>query len=414
MVVGAGDAAIENAVSLSDHNRVIMVNRKDEFARAKEDNRNAVLKAIQSGRIECYFDAGARSVESLENADKNGRLTLNTREGVATVDCHRIIARIGAIPPRRFVESCGIEFPNSDREAVPEVSARYESNVPGLYIIGALAGYPLIKQALNQGYEVIETICGNQVAPADEPLLESLLSAMPGFRSVDESLQSIRRTVPLLSGLTTLQLREFLLDSQVHSPLSGAEIFRRNDYSNSFYSILSGEAHVEIDPGDPELVVKLSEGDFFGEMSLISGRRRNATVRAGAGCVLLETPRRSMVRLISSIESVKRTIDQAFIKRAIQSGFTKRASPQLLQEVAATATIRRFGAGEVLFEEGSQGSELHLIRNGFGNSFPQLRGQGCRPCLCRSGSIRWRDGAAGQYHAQRDGDRRRGHRDHCA
>ena len=36
------------------------------------------------------------------------------------LDVYLNIARIGAIPPRRFVESCGIEFPNDDRSAVPD------------------------------------------------------------------------------------------------------------------------------------------------------------------------------------------------------------------------------------------------------------------------------------------------------
>ena len=56
---------------------------------------------------------------------------------------------------------------------MPELSRHYESNVPGLYVIGSLAGYPLIKQAMNQGYEVVEYILGNGLSPADEPLLDS-------------------------------------------------------------------------------------------------------------------------------------------------------------------------------------------------------------------------------------------------
>jgi thioredoxin reductase len=38
VVVGAGDAAIENAVALAKMNRVVIVNRRDEFARAKSGN----------------------------------------------------------------------------------------------------------------------------------------------------------------------------------------------------------------------------------------------------------------------------------------------------------------------------------------------------------------------------------------
>ncbi len=88
---------------------------------------------------------------------------------------NRIIARIGALPPRKFVESCGIKFPSDSPTAYPPVSDTYESQVPGLYIIGALAGYPLIKHCLNQGYEVIEYILGNNIPPADEPLLQGMI-----------------------------------------------------------------------------------------------------------------------------------------------------------------------------------------------------------------------------------------------
>ena len=72
--------------------------------------------------------------------------------------------------------------------------------------------------------------------------------------------------------------------------------------------------------------ITLKQGEFFGEMSLISGRRRSATVVAGANCVLVETPRRSMNRLINSVEAVKREIDEVFILRAIQSRFAPEAS----------------------------------------------------------------------------------------
>ena len=50
-VVGAGDAAIENAIALANHNKVFIINRKDEFARAKEGNLNLMMAAIDAGTI---------------------------------------------------------------------------------------------------------------------------------------------------------------------------------------------------------------------------------------------------------------------------------------------------------------------------------------------------------------------------
>src|SRR5450432_4230211 len=55
IVVGAGDAAIENALGLAAQNRVILINRNDEFARCKEGNLSLVLAAIKDGKIECRY-----------------------------------------------------------------------------------------------------------------------------------------------------------------------------------------------------------------------------------------------------------------------------------------------------------------------------------------------------------------------
>ena len=80
----------------------------------------------------------------------------------------------------------GIEFPNESPESLPELDRQYQSNVPGIYIIGALAGCPLIKQAMNQGYDVVEFINGNDIEPADQPLLEKRFAGLPFSMDVDQ------------------------------------------------------------------------------------------------------------------------------------------------------------------------------------------------------------------------------------
>lgn len=363
VVVGAGDAGIENALALADHNRVTLLNRDGEFTRAKEANNAAVLKAIGSGQIQCLYKASIAKAEELDGRPR-GRLTIKTESGEVHLDCDRVIARLGAMPPRKFVESCGIEFPSQDPNSVPAVSPTYESNVPGLYVIGALAGFPLIKQAMNQGYEVVEFIEGRAVEPADTPLLRQKFERVPHWGDVDAALMHIQSRVPVLAPLTSLQLREFLLDSAVRTPAPGEIVFRRNDYTDSFYSIVEGQVEIEVDPDDPRRTVALGAGEFFGEMSLISGRRRSATVKAGADCVLIETPRRSMNKLIGSIAEVKRVVDQVFLRRAIQAQIAPGVPAELLKDVVASARIERYAAGEILFRQGDAGDCLHLVRRG--------------------------------------------------
>ena len=363
VVIGAGDAAIENAVALAKQNNVIIVNRKDEFARAKKGNEAAILKAIADGVIECYYNSAPERVDALSVGRKPGRMILATANGRAQILLDRVIARLGATAPRSFVEGCGVTFPSKDPAAVPAISSQYESNVKGLYIVGALGGYPLIKQAMNQGYEVIEYILGNKVEPADAPLLKAKFAGMPGFRSVDEALARIQKNVRLLAAITPLQLREFMLDSDIRTPKAGETIFARNDYTNTFFSIVEGDVQVLVG-GVGTNAITLRRGEFFGEMSLISGRRRSATVLAGNNCVLIETPRRSMNRLIASVEAIKRAIDEVFILRALQSRFAPEASADQLADVIAAARLERFKAGDVLFNEGEVGDSLHLVRVG--------------------------------------------------
>src|SRR5204863_1869130 len=122
-----------------------------------------------------------------------------------------IVARIGSLPPRHFVEKCGIAFMSDDREAYPRLSPTFESSVPGIYVIGALAGYPLIKHCMNQGYDVIEFIAGNHdLKPADEPILDKKFSVLPGQRSVEEWLAFLKRRVSIFNEMSMLQMREFM------------------------------------------------------------------------------------------------------------------------------------------------------------------------------------------------------------
>jgi CRP-like cAMP-binding protein/Fe-S-cluster-containing hydrogenase component 2/thioredoxin reductase len=363
VVVGAGDAAIENALGLTRQNRVFIVNRADEFIRVKEGNLNAMLKAIDDGRIECFYKSQVTAVErAAAGSERPYVLVLSTANGEARVPCNRIIARIGAVPPRKFVEACGIVFPSADATALPQLSSQYESNVAGLYVIGALGGYPLIKQAMNQGYEVVEYILGRPVSPADEPLLADKFATLPFRLGVGETLAMMQERIPLFGEVNALMFRELILGSTVHVPKAGEVVFRRNDYTNSFYTILSGSVDIEL--GDDAHRLSLGQGQFFGEMSLLSGRRRSGTVYAGASCVLVESPRREIMKLMNSVESVRRAVDQHFVIRAIQTGFAPEADYEELKPVAERAQFMRFKTDQALFSEGDEAATLHLIRSG--------------------------------------------------
>lgn len=365
VVVGGGDAGVENALALAEQNRVVLINREEEFSRCKEGNFLLLQAAIKAGRIEPRVNT---RIDYIDSGAENGfllRVAATTSEGVEIIACHRVIARLGASPPRKLLESFGVKFPNSDITSVPELSEQYESNVPGLYIIGTLGGCPLIKQALNHGYEVIEYILGNPVEPADEPLLKQKISSFNASCSVREGLAHIRRNAPILADLTALQLRELLLESNILTPQPDETIFKYDDYTSSFFSILEGELAVLVKAKDgSEIYFQIKAGNFFGEMGLISGRRRSATIKAITNCVLIETPRRSMLKLINSVESVRRKLDEVSMKRVVRNCLTNTLPESELNYLLQGATIRRYKAGDVLFHQGDKADGLYLIRRG--------------------------------------------------
>ena len=365
VVVGAGDAAIENALALASHNRVILVNRNEEFTRCKEGNLSLVLAAIREGRIECRYGTTALGVDAVAG-EAPLSFRVKTPAGPEAIECHRIIARLGAVPPRKLVEGFGVRFPSSDPASVPELTDRYESGMKGLYIIGALGGYPLIKQAMNQGYEAVEFALGRDIEPADEPLLKRKFATFSRRKSVAEVLDTIRDNMPLLSGLNRLQLREFLMDSELRTPPEGEILFRRNDYTNSFFMVVGGEVQVEVPhAGRAPDWFPLGPGQFFGELGLISGRRRSSTVRAGPDCVLVEAPRRAMLKLIASVESIRKQVDETFLKRAVRTYVAPMLPEAELDELlGAGVAVRSYGGGEVLFREGDPPDGLYLIRRG--------------------------------------------------
>lgn len=372
VVIGGGDAGVENALALTKQNRVILINRQEEFTNCKAANFDSLMAAITKGRIETQVNTRAERIEN--NSGRKHPLTLvaQTPQGVERIECHRIIARLGANPPRKLVESFGVHFPNSDSAAVPQLSEQYESDVPGLYIVGTLAGYPLIKQAMNQGHEVIEYILGNQIEPADEALLNDKFSGVPGIKSASEGIALIRRNQPLFAELTTLQLREFMLDSTVWTPRKNEIIFKVEDYSTSFYSILTGSVSIQTEAReknkrkkeDGTTTFQLGAGDFFGEMGLLSGRRRAATALAGENCVLIETPRRSMLKLFHTVPGVRRRLDEVSLKRIVRSYLDSSLPEDELEHLVHDAKLKQYAVGETLFNQGDDADGLYLIRRG--------------------------------------------------
>lgn len=360
-VVGSGDAGIENALGVAEEaleNTVTILNRSKDFARAKAKNVSDLMEAGENGAISVRTETQPKLVE-------DGWLTLETPTGDEKIQCDVIVARLGSVAPRGFVESMGIEFTGPDREAFPKLSPTFETTVPGIYVIGALAGYPLIKHCMNQGYDVVEFINGNAaLTPADEKDLAAVFAGLPQQKSVGEWLEYLRQRVRIFADVSPLQMREFMLDSKVAFYARGDVVFERDEPGSSLFAIAEGQALVEINPNDRAITVPIEQGSIFGEVGLISGRKRGATIRAGEDSIFVEVSRTAALKLMASVPGAKRVIERISLERQLLQIFKGGLTVEDLAPVVDDAEVIRFPAGKVVLAEGDEGDDVFVIRSG--------------------------------------------------
>jgi CRP-like cAMP-binding protein/thioredoxin reductase/Fe-S-cluster-containing hydrogenase component 2 len=358
LVVGAGDSALEIAIALSDENRVGLIVRGPEITRANEILAREVLSRQVSGRMTIYFNATVKEVF-------DGYADLNVRGEVTRVPAELLFLKLGADPPRKFFEAVGIKFTGEGKDARPILSPVHESSVPGLFLIGAASGRDLIKLGMNQGWEVVEHLMGRQVEPADEQVLRARLPFWKG--SVRERIAAMRTRVPLLNAADEQQLRDTFLATNVREYKDGDVIIRQNDYTNDFLVIASGRVGLSRKPenGTEETkIAELTAGNFFGEMSLISGRRRNATARAIGETRMIEIPRKAVLKMLANAPRAKAFVDQAFMLRAFGGYLFPGVPEALLGELVDKAVVETYGKDAVVCKEGDPGDAFYLIRNG--------------------------------------------------
>ena len=207
-------------------------------------------------------------------------------------------------------------------------------------------------------------MAGDPIPPADEDLLQQRFeSAFPGA-TVNKVLTYLREHVPILAGLTMLQLREVMLESTIARFRKGDVVFKRGDYTNSLWNIAEGAAHVLINEARPDLAVLIGQSEFFGEIGLISGRRRGATVVAGEPSVMVEIPRRSMRRLQSSVKAIKAELDRVAMRRIVHTSLARDRPISDIEDVIAGAELKRYKAFETICAEGDAVDALYIMRTG--------------------------------------------------
>lgn len=103
-------------------------------------------------------------------------------------------------------------------------------------------------------------------------------------QNLNQEIATMIESVPFLVSLTEEEREKIAQAADIEVHGRGEYIVRQGDAGDSMYIILTGECEVLVEQqgGIAGLhpVANIERGDFFGEMSLLTGESRNATVRA--------------------------------------------------------------------------------------------------------------------------------------
>ena len=136
--------------------------------------------------------------------------------------------------------------------------------------------------------------------------------------------------VSIFAPLSVDQRGRLLNGTRVLMYAAGEIIVREGAHGNSMFLVMRGEAVVTLSNTSGQ-VARLHDGDFFGEMSLLTGEPRTATVTAATDCRLLEI----------GVEAFRRVAlaDPAIVEQVTAAVGTRRAEMDQHRAARTTAAV---------------------------------------------------------------------------
>jgi CRP-like cAMP-binding protein len=125
-------------------------------------------------------------------------------------------------------------------------------------------------------------------------------SDAPARLGQDEKMTYLQR-VHLFEACSSRQLRAIARIAEVQEVPAGEVLARTGEPGDRFFVIVDGSARIEVSAHNQN---RIGPGAFFGEMSLLDGEPRSATVIADTAMRLLVIPRRDFVTLLREVPSL--------------------------------------------------------------------------------------------------------------
>jgi sulfate-transporting ATPase len=159
------------------------------------------------------------------------------------------------------------------------------------------------------------------------------------------------------------------LDPVTYAPSS--IVFKQGDPADKFYIVIKGQVEVVVEHESGQEVVSatLSSGQFFGEMGLLQGGARTATIRvvSDAEAVLMALDRDTFSQLISKSDLTQDAIAKLMRQRITADRMLTRLSEldnTQMSELESGSERLIFNPGAVIIRQGEVGDKFYFITKG--------------------------------------------------
>jgi len=129
-----------------------------------------------------------------------------------------------------------------------------------------------------------------------------------------KTLEELIKSVEIFEGLETRDINKVLKVASGKKYTSDQVIFNEGDLGDCFFLIIEGKVKItkKVAEDKIEEVAILTAGDYFGEMSLLDGEPRSATVTAATDSKLLEVKNSQFVKILMNDDNFARKVLWAF------------------------------------------------------------------------------------------------------
>jgi CRP-like cAMP-binding protein len=151
----------------------------------------------------------------------------------------------------------------------------------------------------------------------------------------------------------------------------GEYVIKEGDIGDSFFVLATGKVRVSrrAEGGSEVILAYLTDGAFFGEMALLQGGPRTASVIVEEDSQLFEIKKELLDQVVARYPSVAAILKNFYKQRLLSTAmathplfrpFSNAERRQLMEMFKS----RAFEAGSVLLEEGKKGTGLYLALYG--------------------------------------------------